>query len=293
MLSKLLQYAQNILTFQLPVSLADIETEAPPVNPTMVTTRRQSGSNSDPATDVSSALESLPQDVRSAGSKKRRRPQAADEPTPPAVQDDSAHATTRKRQKLPVREKDEEHFERHTHIAVEIPVRDITQDNAPMWAAPEQGKFKGKRVLAEDKPSNPEVQEGDNQNGDEPEEGRSLSPVPQEAADEVALLHGTSGKTLRERGRRMKAGSRLERNMKLTPEPIKVADTSKTAKPKHKRFDSEEPAAEEFDQVVKDEAEVEEEDESSDDDAPEVVATQDAQEKAIVTARSAAKAVEE
>jgi U3 small nucleolar RNA-associated protein 16 len=70
-------------------------------------------------------------------------------------------------------------------------------------------------------------------------------------------------------------------------------DPSKTPKPKHKRFDSEEPAAGEFDQVVEEETKVEEEDESSDDDAPEVVAKHDAQERATVTARSTAKAVKE
>src|ERR1700722_12907498 len=159
MLSKLLQYARNTLTSQRPVSTADSEIEATPLTPTMATTRRQSGSISDPATDASPALGSLHQDLQSASSKKRRRPQAADESTSRATQNDSARATTRKRQKLPLREKDEQHFERHTHIAVEIPVRHITQDNTPMWTTPEQGKLKGKRSLTEDKPSNPEGQD--------------------------------------------------------------------------------------------------------------------------------------
>jgi len=248
------------------------ETEALHANSTMVTTRRQTRSNSDPATDVSSDLESLPQDVPSASSKKRRRPQAAD--------------------KLPMREKDEPQFERHSHIAVEIPMMDITQDNIPMQTAPEQGMFKGKRSLAENKPSNSEVQGKDNQNHEEPEEGLPPSPMAKEAIDEDATLLETSEKASRERGRHKKVGSKPESNTKLTMEPVKVVDASKTAKPKHKRFDSEEPAAEEFEQVVEEEAKVEE-DESSDDDAPEVVATHDAQEKALSMAHNAAKAVEE
>jgi hypothetical protein len=290
MLSKLLQYAQNITNFQLPVSLANTKTEALPSNPTMVTTRRQTRSNSDPATDVSSDLESLPQDVPSASSKKRRRPQAADQSTSRETQDESI---TRKRQKLPVREKDESQFERHSHIAVEIPVMDIAQDNTSMQTAPEQGIFKEKRSWAEDKPSNSEFHGEDNQNEEEPEDGHRPSPMAKEAVDEDATLLEISEKTSRERGRHKKVGSKPESSTKLTAEPVKVADASKTAKPRHKRFDSEEPAVEEFDQVVEEEAKVEEEDKSSDDDAPEVVATHDAQEKAMVTARSAAKAVEE
>lgn len=289
MLSKLRQYARSILTFQTPVPPKDSETEHTTLPAAMVTTRRQSGSNSDPAIDVSGALESLSQPVPSASSKKHRRPQAADEFTSRATQDDPAPATTRKRQKLPVREKDEQHFERHTPLAVEITVRDITQGSTPMWTAPEQGK----RAFAEDKPSNSEVQGKDNQNGEEPEEGHPPSPMAEEAVGEDATLPDTSEKTLRERGRKMKTSSRPERTMKLTPEPVRVMDASKTPKPKHKRFDSEEPAAGEFSQVVEEETKFEEEDESSDDDAPEVVATHDAQERATVTARSAAKAVKE
>jgi hypothetical protein len=285
MLSKFLQYAQNILTFQLPVSLADTETEALQSDPTMVATRRQTGGNS-----TSPALESLPQDTPSAGSKKRRRLQVADESTSFATQDGSI---TQKRQKLPVREKDEPQFERHSHIVVEIPVRDITQDNTPMWTAPEQGLFRGKRALAEDKPSNSEVQGKNNQNGEEPEGDHRPSPVAKEAMSEDATFPGASGKTSRERGRQKEVSSKPKRDSKLTMEPVKVVDASKNAKPKHKRFDSEEPAAEELDQVVEGQARVEKEDESSDDDAPEVVATHDAQEKAIITARNAAKAVME
>jgi U3 small nucleolar RNA-associated protein 16 len=289
MLSKLLRYAQNILTFQIAASLADTETETSPSNPRMVKTRRQSGSNSDPPTDVSPAMESLPQDVPSASSKKRQQPQVADESTSRATQDDSI---SRKRQKLPVREKDEPQFERHPHIAVEIPVRDITQDNTPMWTAPEQEKSKGKSSLTEDKSSNPQAQEKDTQDGEEPEEGHILSPVAQEAVKEDATLPDASEKTSRERGRKMKTSSKPHKTVKLIPD-VRVMDTSKTVKPKHKRFDSEEPAAEEPIQVVEEEAKVEEEDESSDDDAPEVVATHDAQERAIVTARNATKAAEE
>jgi hypothetical protein len=217
-----------------------------------------------------------------------------DEMTSHATQDDSASATTtRKRQKLPVRERDEQQFERHTHITVEVPVRDIAQNNTPMWTAPKQGKFKGKRSLAGDKPSNSEVQGKDNQNGEGLEEGHPPSPMAKEAIGEDVTSPDTSEKTLRERGRKTKTSSMAERTMKLTPEPVRVMDTSKTVKPKHKRFDSEEPAAEEPTLVVEEEAKVEEDGESSGDDAPEVVATHDAQEKAVVTARSAAKAVEE
>jgi hypothetical protein len=259
----------------------------------MVTTRRQSGSNSDPATDVSPTLESLPQNTHTVSSKKRRRPQAADESTSRATQDDSAPASTRKRQKLPVREKDEQHFERHTHIAVEIPVRDITQDDTPMWTALEQGKTKSKRALAEDTSSNPEVHEKDNEDGDESEKGLASSPVAQIAVEEAASSQDISEKTVAAQQQSKKVGFKPKRKKNSSPLPVIAATGSDTTKPKHKRFNSEEPAAEEFDLVVKEGARVEEADERSDDDAPEVVATHDAQEKAMVTARSAAKAVEE
>jgi len=191
-----------------------------------------------------------------------------------------------------VREKDEQHFERHTHIAVEIPVRDITQDNTPMWTAPEQRKPKGKRALAEDTSTNPKVHEKDNEDGDKSEKGQASSHVAQVAIEEATSSQDISEKTVAARQQRKKVGFKPKKK-NLSPLPAIAAIGSDTTKPKHKRFNSEEPAAEDFDLVVKEGARVEEADESSDDDAPEVVATHDAQEKATVPARSAAKAVEE
>jgi hypothetical protein len=292
MFSKFLLYTRNILTSQLPASLADTETNALQSNPTMVTTRRQTSSNSDPAVDVFPALESLPQDAPSASSEAPWQPQAENGQTSLAAQDGSASVTTRKIQKLPVREMDEQHFERHAHIAIEIPVRDITQGNTPMWTTSQQGTPKGKRSLTEDTPSNLNVQRNDIHNGEEPEDGYPPIPMAQDAVGEDTTLPDTSEKTSRRRGRNMKFSSRLEKNVKSTPEPARVVYASRTVKSKHKRFDSEEPVVEEFDQVVEEEAKIEE-DESSDDDAPEVVTTYDAQEKVIVTARSTAKAVEQ
>jgi hypothetical protein len=292
MLSKLLQYARNILTLQTPASPLDLHAETKSLTTAMVTTRRQSGSNSDPATDVSPTLESLPQNTHTVSSKKRRRPQTAVESTSRATKDDSAPASTRKRQKLPVREKDEQHFKKHIHIAIEIPVRDITQDDAPMWTAPEQGKTKSKRALAEDTSSNPEVHEKDNEDGDESEKGQASSPVAQVAVEEATSSHDISEKTVAARQQRKKVGFKPKKK-NSSPLPVIAAFGSDTTKPKHKRFNSEEPEAEEFDLVVKEGARVEETDEGTDDDAPEVVATHNAQEKATVTARSAAKAVEE
>ncbi len=256
---------------------------------TMVTTRRQSGSNSDPAKDVSPTLESAPQDIRLISSKKRRRTQPADESTSHASQDNSAPVMTRKRQKLPERERDEQQFDRHAHIAVEIPVRDIVQGDTPARTTSEQGKAK-KGTLAEDT-TIPEVQGKDNQNDDELEECQTPHAVAQEAFDEVTSLPEKSKDNMTKRVRRKKVDSKSIRNKKSSPAPVN-ASVSNTTKPKHKRFDSEEPATEEFDRLVE-EPKVEAEDESSDDDAPEVVATHDAQEKAKNTARSAAKAVEE
>lgn len=292
MLSKLLQHARNILALQTSTSTTDSEVETKSLTTTMVATRRQSGNNSDPATDVHPAFESLTQDIHSRGSRKRRQRPAADEATSHTALDDSSAATTRKRQKLPVREKDEQPFEKHTHFAVEIPVRDILPDDTPMWTAPKQGKSMRKRVLPEDTSSSPDIHGKDNQENDNPEENQASDPVVQVVVEDNTSSQDKFEKAVAERERRERVGSKSKRKKDSGPVPVQAASTSNTIHPKHKRFDSEEPAAEEFALVIKEGDNVEEEVENSDDDTPEVVATHDAQERVTVTARSAARAVE-
>src|SRR3982074_2899367 len=98
MFSELLEFARSILSFQVPLTPADPVREATPLSPTMVTTRRQSGSKADLARDGSQALESLRQEVNSTSSKKRQRLVAADQSTSRGTQDESTPAPIRKRQ---------------------------------------------------------------------------------------------------------------------------------------------------------------------------------------------------
>jgi hypothetical protein len=258
----------------------------------MVTTRRQSGSKSDLANDGSPALENLRQEVKSASSKKRQRPGAADELTSPGTQDKSTPMFTRKRQKkLPLREKEEGHVERHSHIAVEIPVRDITQENTPMWTASRQGKSGGK--ISSEKPlSDLEVQETNYQNGKDSEDDREQSAEVIESIEKDVVAPEMTEKQEKESrmGNRVKSKSRSKPTS--TSKAVKAANTY-TLKPKHKRFDSEEPEPEDIEHAVREGGEVEEEDESSDDGAPDVIATHDAEENARISARSAAKAAKE
>jgi hypothetical protein len=193
-----------------------------------------------------------------------------------------------------VREKDEGVFARHAHIAIEIPVRDITQHDAPMWTAPERVVGKGKKQLADDTALKSEIHEADKDEKGQPEAGQILDPEDQNEVRRASLLHDTPEKTVKERGRRKKVGVEPSKNERSSLVPTKASITSITTKPKHKRFASVEPAAEECGLEVE-EADLEEDDESSDDDddAPEVVATHDAQDQATTLTRSAAKAVGE
>jgi hypothetical protein len=293
MFSKLLHYARDILNLQTSAPQRDLEEENTLLTTAMVTTRRQSRSNSDPATEISVSLERPPPDIHSTGSRKRRRPEVVDGSISRMTQNELAPTITRKRQRLPVREKDEPHFERHTHIAVEIPVRDITQNDAPMWTAPEKIKPKRKLVVTEDILPDSHVNGLDSGN-DEEAENDILRPIDQREIEEATLSQENQGKTIAKQEGSKNGGFKSRRKKNSSPMPAKAANISNVIKPKHKRFGSEEPAAEELGMVVEEVPRVEEQEESSDDDdAPEVVATHDAEKKARVTARTAAKAVVE
>lgn len=249
----------------------------------MVTTRLQTGEMADLTNDSFSALESLRQEVNSTSSKKRQSPNTADEWTP---------APTRKRQKkLPLRRRDEQHFERHKHIAVEIPVKNITQDDTPMWTAT-KGKVDTERSLDKSVPDL-EVQETGDEYAGGSEDGDNPSLAAQDVIDEQHIAPTQSEKSSNGPRQGKEIKSRPQPKPASSPKAVKTMSTSDIAKPKHKRFVSEEPVPEELEQRVEEGVEVEQENESSDNDAPEVVATHDAKEKVRISTRNATKAAEE
>lgn len=240
----------------------------------MVTTRGQSNNKAALGDDAPEVPER--QDVTAGlkspvSGRKRRRPREADEtktediPTPVSV--------SKRQKKLPVRTKDEDEGEQHTHFYVEIPV---TSAGGPVGQ--NVGEVEGDKDWTEDGEKGEKVVPAAETSETTPDNLISQS-TPTTAKSKNAS--GSAKKTPKSEAKKIEP--RFKQSPKINTPSVP------TPKPKHKRFGSEEPIeipSDKEDQVAINDTEAE----SSDDDAPEVVTTNAAQEKAQASARDASKA---
>lgn len=238
-------------------------------SPNMVSTRRQVAAAEESQSDMGDAIVA---GTPVSTSRKRSRK---------SIQDDTVTTTKgsspAKKRKLPVRggkegEQAETHI--HTHVAVQIPVSSVTPSSAEKPSrensAPSSGR-KGKNKGASRKRM--EVQDSDHDNGDD-------------------SVHSSEEETPRP-SRKPKSTSTKEAPGKAKQE---TAATASSAKPKHKKFGSEEPETKLPEEKVLRKSPVEllePEDETSDDEAPEELVTEDAGQQAKRDLQAAAKALEE
>jgi U3 small nucleolar RNA-associated protein 16 len=222
----------------------------------MVTTRRQSGNNATlGGGDESLENVDLPKELQSPASRKRRRAQAADVVMEEKLSTPSS--ASKRQKKLPVRSKDGESVEKQTKFSSEIPISEAKGGKSAKNTPVKKGKAGAKAVPVHDE---------------------------EDVVEEEATNIPQSTKSPR---------SKKINNAPIA-NPAKIETPAKSsAKPKHKRFGSEDPV----EPVVLGTApapEVEDsEEESSDDDAPEVIGAQDAEEKVRAAAQEAAKAAEQ
>ncbi|KAI9731244.1 MAG: hypothetical protein M1818_007869 [Claussenomyces sp. TS43310] len=269
MLSRLLTSARKILPFKSPDTQSVAESSATPsTSIVMVTTRGQSGSRGLPGSDGPDLppREEIPRELRSPGpSRKRRRPE---EPAQPGSEDAPAPSSSSKRPKqLAVRTKDQDDDEQHTHLYVELPVESLDKAKQESTATEEV------------------VNDLNN-----PTTGRSVRPPttttskPGSTEEETGAVRGPVVEISKS------PGSRKSHNT-ATKRPGFDVPSDTAIKTQRKKFGSQEPieisSGEEQSGQVDDS-----EEESSDDDAPEVVNTNDAQEKARTAVRDASKAAE-
>jgi U3 small nucleolar RNA-associated protein 16 len=288
MLSRLFQSARNIFNFGKSVLEPDSETPATTSTPTMVTTRRQSGNKHALGTQSSPVVE----DVLGVDlSKKRRRVEPADDKSSPR-DEPIATPTKKKQKKLPLRNKDEEHFERHSHFEVVIPVKEIVRESKESSISSSKRKSTGKRNPMSKSPR--EDAGSENEGEDLPEIEHTAEKKMKEAV-EGEKVPRFSGKKPDKVGRRKMANVSSKQTQTRDEVSSRAINSSKDVAPKHKRFGSEDLATEEVSDLVPttEVAPSEDEDEDSDDDAPEVVEKHDAQERARTAARIASKAAEE
>ncbi|KFY10156.1 hypothetical protein V492_05149 [Pseudogymnoascus sp. VKM F-4246] len=262
MFSRILSSARNIVPFNKHDEAAEIGKKSPgarsvtkqtakkPVTPksTMVTTRRQSGAAAALANPDDS---NVPTELLSTSAKKRQRSELSKK----AAEGEDTDTPT-KRRKLPVRNKGENAPEvTESHLAVEIPVRELSEEPA----AP--------TPTAKSKKSTPKST---------PKGKKNAAAVDTEPATESASS----------KGRKEDDDSKINDSPAVVSTPV--------AKPKHKKFGDNDPievvaAPEPEPERIQEE----DEDESSDDDAPEEVGAEAAQSKAMGAAREAAKAAEQ
>lgn len=278
MFSRILSSARNIVPFNKHDQAAENEKKSPggrslskhtaekkSVTPksTMVTTRRQSGAS---ATLVNPDDSNAPDELLSVSAKKRRRTELNKKA---AAEEDAGTPT--KRRKLPVRNKDEISPEvTQSHLAVEIPVRELSEEPAAPTPTAKSKKTTPKST---------------------PKGKRNAKVVDAEPATESA--NSTEQKELAERDTIAKASAKAEVDDSKNNDSPAVVDAP-VAKPKHKKFGDNDP----IEVVAAPEPEAkrieeEDDDESSDDDAPEEVGAEAAQSKAKGAAREAAKAAEQ
>jgi hypothetical protein len=281
----------------------------------MVTTRGQS---SRPASQEEARLEDciVVESPRSS----RKRTRNANEDGPVDVAEESASATTVKKQKvLPLRERDDATPKRSTRLVVEIPVslmaselRSMEKHGEDEMSEEEGGEDndsadakKGFEETEPESPSNDEHLQKLNIQKDAEGEAHESEDKPEAASSaigETEVMKGVGSaeapleisdsesdgesEVLEETAKT----SPMQPRTKVSPKMTETAPMSAQSKPKHTRFGSEHPEpGPEFSSAGPEI--IESDEESSDDDAPEVMGAQDALEIAQSKARDAAKAI--
>lgn len=253
--------------------------------PTMVTTRGQSGNKQAQSSPVV-------EDIAGVGqSKKRRLVESADDKS--SRRDEPITTPTKKKQKkLPLRNKDEEHFERHSHFEVEIPVKEIASKSTERSISSSKGKSTDKWDPVSKSPG--EAARTESEGEDLPDGDHTAENATKEAFEDEKSLR-LSGKISNSIGHREMANTSSKQAQRRDEKSSTVVKSSKAVTPKHKRFGSEDLAVEEVSDLAPAPEIVssEDSDNKSDDDAPEVVEKHDAQERARTAVRIASKAAEE
>lgn len=299
----------------------------PVANPKMVTTRGQSGRSgvsevdewdiSTPSAQLRKEALRTKTPIPSARKRRLDEVSASKQDTVSASPD----SASKKQKKLPLRNRDAEHSEVHTHLAVEIPVGEFnpleytkvldteeeleptqstqstqsavprdTPSKKPTRGKSVQSKAKGQSAAVKESPKSNVIQAYSESDRDS-SEGGAVSE--DEVVEEPSKKPTPGKKQTPKKSPKSTATAKTAAKSQSGPEPV-------TKKPTvHKRFGSEEapdPVLLELAKTVGQKPEVEEtgsEEEDSDDDAPEVVETQAAQEAAQSRAREVARAAEE
>jgi hypothetical protein len=264
MLSRLFASAKSLLNLPPQIeNTSDSETKV--AYEEMVTTRRM-GKPAEDGGDDSIVVE-MPK-----SSKKRQRKSGSVDDLKSEEIGASGSASKRVKQ-LPVRVKEDDSPSRSARLVVEIPVGKLPTEA--------RGSSVARSSVS---PVPKEVNEIANSEGSEDFE--DIDQEPEDASEESEKEQETTSKTNRgSMSPKPSPGTHKE------PNPVKEESSPRpaAAKPKHKRFGSEEPEVEFFSTAVE---RVESEDDSSDDDeAPEVVGAQAAQKSVELKARDAAKAI--
>jgi hypothetical protein len=254
MLSRLLNSAKSLFNPVPEIENNNQRDETVKISVDMVRTRQRGKA----ASDEDSIVVELPTSPR------KRQRKSTDE-ADLAVDHVESPGSALKKQKLPVRAKDEETPNRSTRLVVEIPVSTINLGGR--LSPGSKISPKSKEIVeiedSEESDEGPEIVDKDSEDEHEASEHK----------EEIPNLNINSESPKKGENRLTNGDQKAD-----------------AVKPKHKRFGSEEPEVEFFSTAVE---KIESEDESSDDDAPEVVETQAAQKDAELKARDAARAIEE
>jgi hypothetical protein len=185
-----------------------------------------------------------------------------------------------------MRSRDDEPSERHSHVEVVIPTMEIVEESTNQSVLPSQRGLESKQdsvskdseEVEKNSASLIEIDNGENKAAKEVGNGN------EESSEKPDKLVGKE-----------KTKYWPEQTQSFGSGPSAAANISQAVAPKHKRFDSEEPAVKELVEFVPrtEVAPSEDKDEDSDSDAPEVVQKHDAQERARRSALAASKAAEE
>lgn len=328
MLSRLLRSARGVTKSgtkqEGELAGSDNQPKNPVAQPTMVTTRGQSGRSGVTEVDEweistpSAQLrkEALRTKTPIPSTRKRRLDEVS------ATKQDTASASpdsaSKKQKKLPLRKKDGQHSEVHNHLAVEIPIGDFDPSEYTKVVDPEEAEptQSTQTTVPRDTPSKTPAQGHTVKSKTESPKGAAKPSVKSDIVQISSESGGDSNEGSEEEAAeesvKKPTVSQKQTQPKKSPKAMATGKTALkphldhepvTKKPiTHKRFGSEDapdPALLALAKTVGQKTEVqetgseEEEEDEEEDDAPEVVETQAAQEAARSRAREVARAAEE
>jgi len=268
MLSKLFTSAKNLLiaTAQ-PESTKSSGSTSASVDEDMVTTRKQSGKD---ASENSIVAETV-------NSSRKRQKRKMEQDVQEIAEVEGLGSAGKRKNVLPVRAKDEEVPRTNTRVVVEIPVSSARAYSNPNLAVDSIEKDAPKEPVVIEI-SDSELEEANSEDDESEAEGEDTAP------GEPKSQPSSTEKNRNEGSATQPAWA--------SPIPTTKSQegTTSAAKPKHKKFGSEEPEVEFFSTAAE---RLESEESSEEDEAPEVVGAQDALESARAQTRDAARAAEE